>query len=167
MHVEEVAALLNEHPETIRRRIRSGKVKATKLGKRYDISREEMERLKAERPTYQPTDIEVATSKVIEVNEAKLESSILMLVRNIQQLGRSIESEQFDFNRIESVDDFNEMFTRTRLFYEKHRTTFNFLKQYISEVEEVENMNKMLAIIAEERREMLEEAKKHNDVENN
>lgn len=43
--VEEVAALLKEHPENIRRWIREGKLSATKVGRRYDISEEEAKRL--------------------------------------------------------------------------------------------------------------------------
>lgn len=43
--VEKVAEILDLTPETIRRWIRSGKLKATKPGQSYKIRREDLEKL--------------------------------------------------------------------------------------------------------------------------
>ncbi len=44
----EAAELLNCHKETLRREIRSGKLRAAKIGKEYRVSRPELERYWAE-----------------------------------------------------------------------------------------------------------------------
>ena len=42
--LKEVASILGVHPETIRRAVKAGKLKAAKIGKDYRISKPELER---------------------------------------------------------------------------------------------------------------------------
>lgn len=42
--VDELAKLLKLHPETIRRYLKKGKIEASKMGKRYRISDEDLKR---------------------------------------------------------------------------------------------------------------------------
>jgi excisionase family DNA binding protein len=42
--LKEVASILGVHPETIRRAVKAGKLKAAKIGKDYRIAKSELER---------------------------------------------------------------------------------------------------------------------------
>ena len=42
--LKEVASILGVHPETIRRAVKAGKLKAAKIGKDYRIAKHELER---------------------------------------------------------------------------------------------------------------------------
>jgi excisionase family DNA binding protein len=42
--LKEVASILGVHPETIRRAVKAGKLKAAKIGKDYRIAKPELER---------------------------------------------------------------------------------------------------------------------------
>ncbi len=42
--LKEVASILGVHPETIRRAVKAGKLKAAKMGKDYRIAKSELER---------------------------------------------------------------------------------------------------------------------------
>ena len=141
MIVEEVAALLKEHPENIRRWIRQGKLKATKESKRYDIPVEEVKRLQNERAYEDYLEVQAqAIGQLLVTNESSYESSLGMLHRFAHMLVNSLDTLGI------SVDDHSqESYEKRRAYYES--SDFTAYHSLINEVEDfikIGQFNEML-----------------------
>lgn len=141
MIVEEVAALLKEHPENIRRWIRQGKVKATKEGKRYDIPVQEVKRLQTEKAhdEYMKAQ-DQAVGQLLVSNEVSFEGSLGMIHRLAQLLTQSLDTMGI------SVDDYStEAYEKRRAYYESSDfTAYHSLINEVKEFIKLEQFNELL-----------------------
>lgn len=141
MIVEELAALLKEHPENIRRWIRQGKVKATKIGKRYDVPMDEVNRLKNENEHDEYVKVKSqAVGQLLASNESTIEASLAMIHRLSEQLVNTLDTMGVSTNEIST-----DAYEKRRLYYESDEyTAFHSLINEVKELLKVESFNEML-----------------------
>lgn len=75
---DQVADMLNMHPKTIRKYIREGKLKATKVGKQWRITGDELSQFSEGIIQTQPekTKVEIKVSSVIDIPVATIDDSM-------------------------------------------------------------------------------------------
>lgn len=142
MIVEEVAALLKEHPENIRRWIRQGKIKATKTGKRYDIPTAEVNRLKREYEHDEYVQVKAqAVGQLLVSNESEFEASLAMIHRLSEQLVVTLD-------KVVGVpaDEISlDAYEKRRMYYESSEyTAFHSLINEVKSLLKLEAFSEML-----------------------
>lgn len=155
MFVEEVAALLKEHPENIRRWIREGKLSATKVGRRYDISSEQVHQLKQERDfeAYEEKQ-QQAVGQVLYANESRIEAALAQV-----HYWSSFVVEEMNQQGLEAKDRKSENYSKRRLAYETGHSSFNLLIDAVKELMQYEDLSQQLKNMLDEDQQIKETMK--------